>query len=157
MVYTYFRYGQIDITMAINGVLAGLVAVTAGCNVVDSNSAIIIGAFAGVIVDIAVVFFDKIKIDDPVGAIAVHGVNGLFGTVAVGLFATEGGLFFGGGTSLLVTQLIGVVAIGLFSFIVTFLILKIMKKTIGIRVSRLEETAGIDAVTFGVEAYSTFE
>lgn len=157
MAYTYFRYGQIDITMAINGVLAGLVAVTAGCNVVDSNSAIIIGAFAGVIVDIAVVFFDKIKIDDPVGAIAVHGVNGFFGTLAVGLFATEGGLFFGGGTSLLVTQLIGVVTIGLFSFIVTFLIMKIMKKTIGIRVSRLEETAGIDAVSFGVEAYSTFE
>jgi Amt family ammonium transporter len=157
MVYTYFKYGQIDITMAINGVLAGLVAITAGCNVVDANSAIIIGAFAGVIVDIAVVFFDKIKIDDPVGAIAVHGVNGLFGTAAVGLFASEDGLFFGGGSSLLVTQLIGVVTIGLFSFVVTFLLMKLMKKTIGIRVSPLEETAGIDAVSFGVEAYSTFE
>ncbi len=157
MIYTYFRYGQIDITMAINGVLAGLVAITAGCNVVDANSAIIIGAVAGVLVDVAVIFIDKIKIDDPVGAIAVHGVNGLFGTIAVGLFANEGGLFFGGGTSLLVTQLIGVVSIGLFSFVVTFSIMKIMKKTIGIRVSRLEETVGIDAVTFGVEAYSTFE
>ena len=157
MLYTYFRYGQIDITMAINGVLAGLVAITAGCNVVDANSAIIIGAISGVLVDIAVLYIDKIKIDDPVGAIAVHGVNGFFGTIAVGLFASENGLFFGGGTSLLVTQLIGVIAIASFSFVVTFIIMKIMKKTIGIRVSRREENAGIDAVSFGVEAYSTFE
>lgn len=157
MAYTYFRYGQIDITMVINGVLAGLVAITAGCNVVDSNSAIIIGAIAGVLVDVAVIFFDKIKIDDPVGAIAVHGINGLFGTIAVGFFATETGLFFGGGTSQLVTQLIGVLAIGSFSFVVTFLLMKLMKSTIGIRISREEESAGIDAVTFGVESYSTFE
>jgi Amt family ammonium transporter len=157
MVYTYFRYGQIDVTMAINGVLAGLVAITAGCNVVDSNSAIIIGLFAGVLVDIAVIFIDKIKIDDPVGAIAVHGVNGLFGTIAVGLFASENGLFFGGGTALLFTQILGVLAIGSFSFIITFVVMKIMKKTIGIRVSRVEEIAGIDAVSFGVEAYTTFE
>ncbi len=157
MVYTYFRYGQIDITMAINGVLAGLVAITAGCNIVDSNSAIIIGAIAGVLVDIAVIIIDKIKIDDPVGAIAVHGVNGLFGTIAVGLFATENGLFYGGGFSLLSTQIIGVLSIGLFSFTVTFLLMKLMKKTIGIRISRSEENSGIDAVTFGVESYSTFE
>ncbi|MCK5441524.1 MAG: ammonium transporter [Maribacter sp.] len=157
MVYTYFRYGQIDITMAINGVLAGLVAITAGCNIVDSNSAIIIGAIAGVLVDIAVILIDKIKIDDPVGAIAVHGVNGLFGTIAVGLFATENGLFYGGGFSLLTTQIIGVLSIGLFSFTVTFLLMKLMKKTIGIRISRSEENSGIDAVTFGVESYSTFE
>lgn len=157
MVYTYFRYGQIDITMVMNGVLAGLVAVTAGCNVVDSNSALIIGAIAGILVDIAVIFIDKIKIDDPVGAIAVHGVNGLFGTIAVGLFATENGLFFGGGTDLLVTQTIGVLAIGLFSFTVTYLVMYIMKKTIGIRISEREEKAGIDAVSFGVEAYSIFE
>jgi len=157
MVYTYFRYGQIDVTMVINGVLAGLVAVTAGCNVVDGNSAIIIGAIAGVLVDVAVVLIDKIEIDDPVGAIAVHGVNGLFGTVAVGFFATENGLFFGGGSELLITQVIGVLAIGTFSFILTFVIMKIMKKTIGIRVTKEEESAGIDAVTYGVEAYSTFE
>ncbi|GAA4955675.1 ammonium transporter [Algibacter agarivorans] len=155
--YTYFRYGQIDITMTINGVLAGLVAVTAGCNVVDSGSAIIIGLIAGVLVDMAVLFIDKKRIDDPVGAIAVHGVNGLFGTIAVGLFASENGLFFGGGTDLLATQAIGVFVIGSFSFVVTFIIMKIMKKTIGIRVNRSEESAGIDAVSFGVEAYTTFE
>lgn len=157
MVYTYFRYGQIDITMVINGVLAGLVAITAGCNVVDANSAIIIGAIAGVLVDVAVVLIDKIKIDDPVGAIAVHGINGLFGTIAVGFFATENGLFFGGGTKLLITQIIGVVAIAAFSFVVTYLLMKVMQKTIGVRISRSEETAGIDAATFGVESYSTFE
>jgi Amt family ammonium transporter len=157
MFYTYFRYGQIDITMTINGVLAGLVAVTAGCNVVQPGSAIIIGLIAGILVDIAVLYIDKVKIDDPVGAIAVHGVNGLFGTIAVGLFAADGGLFFGGGSELLITQVIGVLVIASFSFVVTFVIMKIMKKTIGIRVSEKEEQAGIDAVSFGVEAYTTFE
>ncbi len=157
IVYTYFKYGQIDVTMTINGVLAGLVAVTAGCNILDPGSAIIIGLIAGTLVDIAVIYIDKIKIDDPVGAIAVHGVNGLFGTIAVGLFASENGLFFGGGTDLLITQSIGVLVIGSFSFVLTFIIMKIMKKTIGIRVTKSEERAGIDAVTFGVEAYTTFE
>ncbi len=157
ILYTYFKYGQIDITMTINGVLAGLVAITAGCNIVEPGSAIIIGLIAGVLVDIAVIFIDKIKIDDPVGAIAVHGVNGLFGTIAVGFFAIEGGLFYSGETTLLITQIIGVLVIASFSFIVTFIIMKIMKKTIGIRVNRSEETAGIDAVSFGVEAYTTFE
>jgi len=157
MVYTYFRYGQIDITMTINGVLAGLVAITAGCNVVDSQSAIIIGLVAGVLVDVAVIFVDRLKIDDPVGAIAVHGVNGFFGTLAVGLFATEGGLFKGGDASLLITQLIGIVTIVTFSFSITYLLMTLLKKTIGVRVSRAEETAGIDAVSFGVESYTTFE
>ena len=157
MFYTYFRYGQIDITMTINGVLAGLVAITAGCNVVGPNSAIIIGLFAGILVDVAVLYIDKMKIDDPVGAIAVHGVNGLFGAIAVGLFATNGGLFFGGGAAMLGIQALGVFVIGTFSFTVTFILMKIMQKTFGIRISKQEESAGIDAVSFGVEAYSTFE
>ena len=83
--------------MVINGILAGLVSITAGCNVVGPISAIFIGLIAGILVDLAVLFFDKMKVDDPVGAVAVHGVNGLFGTVAVGFFAVEGGLLFGGG------------------------------------------------------------
>lgn len=157
MVYTYFKYGQIDITMAINGVLAGLVAVTAGCNVISPTSAIIIGGIAGILVDIAVVMIDKIEIDDPVGAIAVHGINGMFGTIAVGFFAIDGGLLTGGGTTLLVTQVVGVLAIAAFSFGLTYVVFQIMKKTIGIRVTREEESAGIDAVTFGVESYTTFE
>lgn len=157
MIYTYFRYKKIDITMVINGVLAGLVAVTAGCNLVDHNSAIIIGLIAGVLVDVAVLFFDKIKIDDPVGAIAVHGINGFFGTVAVGIFAAEKGLIHTGKFDFLGVQLLGVSVIALFSFISTALIFTIMKKTMGIRIKRREELAGIDAVEFGVESYTTFE
>ena len=125
MVYTHFAYGKIDITMVINGVLAGLVSITAGCNVVNPVSAILIGLVAGVLVDVAVLIIDKQKIDDPVGAVAVHGINGLFGTIAVGLFATEGGLFFGGGTSLLITQIIGVTVIAIFSFCLTYVVMSI--------------------------------
>lgn len=154
MIYTYFTYTKIDITMVINGVLAGLVSITAGCNVVGPVSAIIIGAIAGILVDVAVVFFDKIKVDDPVGAIAVHGVNGLFGTLAVGLFAIEGGLFYGGGASLLLTQILGVSAIALFSFTLTFIIMKFLKMSIGIRISNEDEEAGIDASSFGVQSYN---
>ena len=154
MIYTYFTYTKIDITMVINGVLAGLVSITAGCNVVGPVSAIIIGAIAGILVDVAVVFFDKIKVDDPVGAIAVHGVNGLFGTLAVGLFAIEGGLFYGDGASLLLTQILGVSAIALFSFTLTFIIMKLLKISIGIRISNEDEEAGIDASSFGVQSYN---
>jgi len=154
MFYTYFSYGKIDITMVINGILAGLVSITAGCNVVGPLSAIFIGLIAGVLVDIAVLFFDKMKVDDPVGAIAVHGINGLFGTLAVGFFALDGGLFYGGGTSLLVTQTIGVLAIGLFSFFITFIVMKLLSLTLGIRITDQEEDAGIDAVSFGVNAYN---
>ncbi|MDH3243542.1 MAG: ammonium transporter [Saprospiraceae bacterium] len=157
MAYTYFRYGQIDITMVINGVLAGLVGITAGCNVVGPNSAIIIGLIAGVLVDVAVVSIDRMKVDDPVGAIAVHGINGIWGTIAVGLFATESGLLFGGGASQLATQTIGVFTIAAFSFIATYIVFILLKSTVGLRVSREEENAGIDAATFGVESYSTFE
>ena len=153
MFYTYYSYGKIDITMVINGVLAGLVSITAGCNVVNPFSAIIIGLIAGVLVDIAVLFFDKVKIDDPVGAIAVHGINGLFGTIAVGLFANEGGLFFSGTTDLLITQIIGVVTIAVFSFIITFILMKLMKITVGIRITSQEEEEGIDSVSFGVKSY----
>ena len=154
MFYTYYSHGKIDITMVINGVLAGLVSITAGCNVVDPMSAIIIGFIAGILVDVAVLFFDKMKIDDPVGAIAVHGINGLFGTIAVGLFANEGGLFFGGSTNLLITQTIGVFTIIIFSFSITYILMKILKKTVGIRITSQEEEAGIDSVSFGVKSYS---
>jgi len=154
MFYTYFSYGKIDITMVINGVLAGLVSITAGCNVVGPMSAIFIGFIAGILVDVAVLFFDKMKVDDPVGAVAVHGINGLFGTLAVGFFATEAGLFFGGGTDLLITQLIGVLTIALFSFSITFILMKVLKSAIGIRITSEEEEAGIDSVSFGVKSYS---
>ena len=154
MIYTHFRYGKIDITMVINGVLAGLVSITAGCNVVSPGSAIIIGLIAGVLVDIAVLYVDKLTVDDPVGAIAVHGVNGLFGTVAVGLFATEGGLLLGGGTALLTTQVLGVVVIAVFAFSLTYVTMLLLKSTLGIRITKEEEIAGIDESTFGVDAYN---
>lgn len=154
MFYTFFSYGKIDITMVINGILAGLVSITAGCNVVGPMSAILIGFIAGILVDVAVLFFDKMKVDDPVGAVAVHGINGLFGTLAVGFFAIEGGLFFGGGVDLLTTQLIGVTIIALFSFSITFIIMKVLKSTVGIRITTEEEEAGIDSVSFGVKSYS---
>jgi ammonium transporter, Amt family len=157
MVYTYLRYKKIDITMVINGVLAGLVAITAGCNVVSHNSAIIIGLVAGVLVDVAVVFIDGRKVDDPVGAIAVHGVNGFFGTVAVGFFAEEKGLFASGGASFLGVQALGVTVLAVYSFICSYLLFTIIKKTIGIRIGRREELAGIDAVEFGAESYTVFE
>ncbi len=154
MLYTYYSYGKIDITMVINGILAGLVSITAGCNVVGPMSAILIGFIAGILVDVAVLFFDKMKVDDPVGAIAVHGINGLFGTLAVGFFATEGGLFFGGGADLFITQLIGVLTIALFSFSITFILMRVLKSLIGIRITSEEEEAGIDSVSFGVKSYS---
>jgi len=153
MFYTYFSYGKIDITMVINGILAGLVSITAGCNVVGPFSAILIGLIAGVVVDLAVVLFDRLKVDDPVGAIAVHGINGLFGTIAVGLFANGDGLIFGGGTSLFLTQVIGVLTIAIFSFLFTFLLMKFLKSTIGIRVTENEENIGLDTVFFGINSY----
>ncbi len=157
MVYTMWRYKKVDITMVINGILAGLVAITAGCNVVEPNAALIIGLIAGMLVDIAVVLIDKMKIDDPVGAIAVHGINGFFGTIAVGLFASKGGLLTTGETHLLGIQALGVSTIAAFSFGITFLIFQVLKRTIGIRIKPNEELAGLDAVEFGVEAYTTFE
>ena len=155
--YTFLRYKKVDITMVINGVLAGLVAITAGCNVVSANSALIIGLVAGTLVDMAVVIIDNLKIDDPVGAIAVHGINGFFGTIAVGLFSEKNGLFVTGETSQLVVQFIGVAVISVFSFVLTYTIFKILKATMGIRLSHKAESAGIDAVEFGVESYTTFE
>jgi len=155
--YTFLRYKKVDITMVINGVLAGLVAITAGCNVVSPNSALIIGLVAGTLVDMAVVIVDNLKIDDPVGAIAVHGINGFFGTIAVGLFSEKNGLFITGETSQLFIQFIGVAVISVFSFVLTYTIFKILKATMGIRLSHKAESAGIDAVEFGVESYTTFE
>ena len=155
--YTFLRYKKVDITMVINGVLAGLVAITAGCNVVGPNSALLIGLVAGTLVDMAVVIIDNLKIDDPVGAIAVHGINGFFGTIAVGLFSEKNGLFITGETSQLLIQFTGVAVISVFSFVLTFAIFKILKATMGIRLSHKAESAGIDAVEFGVESYTTFE
>lgn len=158
MTYTWIRYGKPDVSMTLNGVLAGLVAITAGCDVVSPGAALIIGLLAGVLIVVAVEFIDqKLKIDDPVGAIAVHGCCGAFGTICVGLFATEGGLFMGGGTDLLVTQLIGVVSVVAYVAIVMTIIFKVLDITIGLRVSEQEETVGLDMEEHGLpSSYADF-
>lgn len=156
--------GKPDLGMTINGCLAGLVGITGSCAYVSVTSSLIIGAIAGIIVVFAVLFFDRKKIDDPVGATSVHLVCGIFGTLCVGLFAQEGvtslsevnGLFFGGGLSLLWAEIIGIVAVGVFVFAASALVWFILHKTIGIRVSLEEEIQGLDIGEHGNSAYPDF-
>lgn len=156
--------GKPDLGMTINGCLAGLVAITAGAAYVSVSSSIIIGGISGVLVVLAVMFFDRLKLDDPVGALAVHLVHGIFGTLCVGLFAednligyaTGNGLFFGGGFELLGNQLIGVIAVGAFVFPASLLVWYIIKKTIGLRVSVREEIEGLDIHEHGNQAYPEY-
>jgi Amt family ammonium transporter len=138
--------------MALNGVLAGLVAVTAGCNNVTPSSSIIIGSVAGVLVVYSIVFFDRIRIDDPVGAISVHGVNGAWGTLAAGLFNIDGVT-----AKIVGVQLLGMAAAFLWVFPTCYLLFKVLSKTIGLRVSREEELEGLDLAEHGGTAYPDFE
>ena len=163
-VTSWIVVGKPDLGMTINGCLAGLVAITGGCAYVSIESSLLIGAVAGVIVVFAVLFFDRVHIDDPVGATSVHLCCGVFGTICVGLFAQEGvttlstrnGLFFGGGLSLLAVELLGIAAVGAFTFAASALVWLVLKKTIGIRVSREEELAGLDIGEHGNLAYPDF-
>ena len=156
--------GKPDLGMTINGCLAGLVGITGSCAYVSVGSSLIIGAIAGVIVVFAVLFFDRIKVDDPVGATSVHLVCGVFGTLCVGLFAQEGvtslstvnGLFFGGGFSLLGAEILGIIAVGIFTFASSSLVWFLLKETIGIRVSLEEEIQGLDIGEHGNSAYPDF-
>lgn len=156
--------GKPDLTMILNGGLAGLVAITAPCAFVSIPSALIIGLIAGVLVVLSVLFFDKIKIDDPVGAISVHLVCGVFGTICVGLFAqdqftpntTGNGLLFGGGAALLMAQMAGIVGVGVFVFTSSMIMWKIIAATLGIRVSAEEEIEGLDIGEHGNIAYPDF-
>ena len=158
MIYTWVRYGKPDVSMTLNGVLAGLVAITAGCDVVSPAGALIIGLIAGVLVVVAVEFFDqKLKIDDPVGAVSVHGVCGAFGTIVTGLFATKDGLFYGGGSSFLMTQIIGVVTVAIYVAIAMTIIFGVLDKLIGLRVSEAEEIKGLDMEEHGLlSSYADF-
>ncbi|MEM9482567.1 MAG: ammonium transporter [Cyanobacteria bacterium P01_F01_bin.116] len=148
--------GKPDLSMIINGILAGLVGITAGCAGVGFFGAVIIGLIAGVIVVFSVGFFDSIKIDDPVGAISVHLVCGIWGTLAVGLFDTSAGLFYGGGIGQLISQIIGIVAIGLFTVVFSAVVWTILKSAFGLRVAAEEELKGLDIGEHGMEAYSGF-
>lgn len=155
----WLRYGKPDLGQTLNGVLGGLVAITAGCAYVDPLSSIIIGFIAGPIVVFSAELLEKLKIDDPVGAVPVHLVNGIWGTLAVGLFASipgntgTTGLFYGGGLTLLISQFVGVVAIGFWTVATAALMFFAIKATIGLRVSKEEEEAGLDIGEHGMVAY----
>ena len=154
---TLYQYGKADLSMALNGALGGLVAITAGCAFVTPISSLVIGAAAGTLIVIAVPFFDRLRADDPVGAIAVHGVCGTFGTLAVGIFAQQGGLLYGGGVHLLLIQLLGVTAVGLWGFGATYALFSLLKATVGIRVTEEEELVGLDLSEHGISAYTDME
>ena len=166
MIFTWIKYGKPDVSMCLNASLAGLVAVTAPCDVVDATGSIIIGAVAGLLVVFGVWFCDNvIHVDDPVGAIAVHFFNGIFGTIAVGLFASPAapgndtyvGLFYGGGFELLGKQLIGMVTVLGWTAVTMFIAFKVIDKTIGLRVSEEEEIVGLDSKEHGLaSAYAGF-
>lgn len=161
---SWILIGKPDLGMTINGCLAGLVGITGSCAYVSIEASLLIGAISGIIVVFAVMFFDKVKVDDPVGATAVHLCCGILGTIFVGLFAKEGitslstknGLFYGGGFELLGAQLIGIIAVGAFVFTSSLLVWYLIKKTLGIRVSREEEIVGLDIGEHGNIAYPDF-
>ena len=158
MLFTWIKGGAPDVSMCLNAALAGLVGITAGCANVDALGANIIGLVDGSLVVVAVEFVDqKLKIDDPVGAFAVHGCNGLWGAVAVGLFDYNDGLFYGGGAHLLGVQCLGVVTIALYTAIVMTVVFIVLKKTIGLRVSAEEEILGLDLTEHALtSAYADF-
>lgn len=171
MLTSWAKFGKPDVTMALNGTLAGLVGITAACASVSTGSAVIIGAIAGIIVVFSVIIFDtKLKIDDPVGAISVHGICGVWGTLAVGLFgqrsidilywdegtAISNGLFYGGGIGQLKLQLIGILAVFAFTIVTTGALFLILKATIGLRITPEEEAIGVDISEHANEAYPDF-
>ena len=173
MVFTWIKYGKPDVSMCLNASLAGLVAITAGCDVTDVTGAIIISAVAGVLVVFGVWLLDyKLHIDDPVGAVAVHCLNGIWGTIAVGLFATDTapgysiadasgkklvGLFYGGGFELLGLQLLGFALVALWTAVTITITFILIRKTVGLRASEEEETLGLDVTEHGLaSAYAGF-
>lgn len=158
LIVTWIRYKKPDVSMCLNGSLAGLVAITAGCDVVDPFGAFFIGLVAGVLVVASVEFFDKVaKIDDPVGAISVHGACGMFGTLATGLFATDGGLFYGGGFHMFGIQALGVLAVAVWVAVMMTIIFQAIKAVMGLRVEPEIEIDGLDIHEHGLaSAYSGF-
>jgi Amt family ammonium transporter len=163
-IISWILLGKPDLGMTLNGCLAGLVAITAPCAFVSVTSSALIGLIAGILVVLAVIGFDRLKLDDPVGALSVHLVNGVFGTLCVGLFAqdkitgtaTGNGVFFGGGTKLFMAQLSGILASGVFVFVVSIVAWVLIKYVMGLRVSLQEEIEGLDIGEHGNSAYPEF-
>lgn len=151
MVTSWVTQKKPDLSMVLNGILAGLVGITAGADQMNMNSSIIIGLSSGIIVVLAVGMFDKLKLDDPVGALSVHLVCGIWGTLCVGLFGAKAGM------AQFISQLIGVGAIGAFSFVFAYVLFQIIKAVMGLRVSPEEETEGLDLAEHGNEAYPEFK
>ena len=149
--YMHFRYNRLDITMVLNGALGGLVAITAGPDLYDIYTPILIGAVGGILVIFGVSFFDKLKLDDPVGALSVHLLNGIWGTIAVGIFASNGD------DITLLGQLKGVLVVGTFAFVTSFVILFIINKIVPLRAEKDEEMQGLDVEECGLEAYPEFK
>jgi Amt family ammonium transporter len=147
MILSYLKYKKFDITMILNGALGGLVAITAGANVVTPYETLLIGAVGGALVFYAVPFFDKLKLDDPVGALSVHLVNGIWGTIAAGIW--------GDGVSL-IAQIKGIIVVGIFAFVSSYIILYIINKIIPFRVDEEDEIEGLDVRECGIEAYPEF-
>jgi Amt family ammonium transporter len=163
MLTAWIRFGKPDLTIALNGALSGLVGITAPCAVVGNGASIFIGAIAGVLVVFGVTWLNQLKIDDPVGAIPVHGLCGIWGTLAVGLFGREAlgapanGLFYGGGFGQLGIQSLGVVACLGFTAAAMWVVFKMIEATVGLRVSHETELQGLDIVEHGLDSYSGFQ
>ena len=158
LITTWVRYGKPDVSLTFNGALAGLVAITAGCDMVDPYGAAIIGIVAGILCVFSVEFFDNVaKIDDPVGAVSVHCANGAWGTLATGLFSTSQGVFYGHGFSFFGVQVLGLVSVAVWVLVSMFIIFTLIKKTIGLRVTEQEEIDGLDIHEHGLtSAYAGF-
>ena len=157
MAVTWMKHRKPDVSMTLNGALAGLVAITAGCASVNFGGAAIIGALAGILVVYSVEFLDKkVRIDDPVGAVSVHGTCGAFGTIMVGVFAVDGGLFYGGGATLVGVQSLGVLVTLAWVAITAAILFAILKASGKLRVTREEEIRGLDIQEHGMEAYADF-
>ncbi len=155
MIVAWSRYKRPILSFALNGALAGLVAITAGCDIVSPSGAVIIGIIAGFVLPFGVEFIDKVlRVDDPVGAVTVHGICGALGTILVGFFAVDGGLFYGGGASLLGVQIIGVLAVAAWAMFLAFILFRILKATNGLRVEKRIEEEGLDIYEHGETAYN---
>ena len=158
MCITWIRYKKPDVSMTLNGSLAGLVAITAGCDMVTPFGAAVIGICAGFAVVFGIEFVEKVlKIDDPVGAVGVHCINGALGTILTGLFAVDGGLFYGGGAHFLLVQILGVVAVAAWVAVTMTIVFWVIKHTVGLRVSEEEEIRGLDIMEHGLtSSYADF-
>ena len=154
--YTSMISGKPNVGMTLNGALAGLVGITAGCANVNNLGAVLIGLVSGVLVVYSINFLEKKGFDDAVGAVSVHGICGIWGVLAVAIFDTTDGLVYGGGATLFLPQLIGILAIGVWAYGTSFLVFKVIDSTVGLRVTAEEEIAGLDATEHGTSAYGDF-